>query len=43
MADQMVELARQQDGFLGVESARNEIGITGFLLARSGIDPEMAQ
>lgn len=28
MADQMVELARQQDGFLGVESARNEIGIT---------------
>jgi heme-degrading monooxygenase HmoA len=28
MADLMVELARQQDGFLGVESARNEIGIT---------------
>jgi heme-degrading monooxygenase HmoA len=28
MADRMVELARQQDGFLGVESARNEIGIT---------------
>lgn len=28
MADQMVELARQQDGFLGVESARNEVGIT---------------
>jgi heme-degrading monooxygenase HmoA len=28
MADQMVELASQQDGFLGVESARNEIGIT---------------
>jgi heme-degrading monooxygenase HmoA len=27
-ADQMLELARQQDGFLGVESARNEIGIT---------------
>jgi hypothetical protein len=26
----MVELARQQDGFLGVESARNEIGITVF-------------
>lgn len=24
----MVELAKQQDGFLGVESARNEIGIT---------------
>jgi len=28
MADRMVELARQQDGFLGVESVRNEIGIT---------------
>jgi len=28
MSDQMVELARQQDGFLGVESARSEIGIT---------------
>lgn len=28
MADHMVELARQQDGFLGVESARNEVGIT---------------
>lgn len=28
MADRMVELARQQDGFLGVESARNEFGIT---------------
>ncbi|MDD4994295.1 MAG: antibiotic biosynthesis monooxygenase [Paludibacter sp.] len=28
MADKMVELARQQDGFLGVESAREEIGIT---------------
>ena len=28
MSDQMVELARQQEGFLGVESARNEIGIT---------------
>jgi heme-degrading monooxygenase HmoA len=28
MADKMVELASQQDGFLGVESARNEIGIT---------------
>jgi len=27
-ADRMVELAKQQDGFLGVESARNEIGIT---------------
>ena len=24
----MVELARQQGGFLGVESARNEVGIT---------------
>ncbi len=28
MASQMVELAKQQQGFLGVESARNEIGIT---------------
>ena len=28
MAAKMVELASQQDGFLGVESARNEIGIT---------------
>ena len=28
MADRMIELARQQDGFLGVESARNEVGIT---------------
>jgi heme-degrading monooxygenase HmoA len=28
MARRMVELANQQDGFLGVESARNEVGIT---------------
>lgn len=28
MADYMVELASQQEGFLGVESARNELGIT---------------
>ncbi len=28
MARRMVELASQQDGFLGVESARNEVGIT---------------
>lgn len=28
MAEKMVALAQQQDGFLGVESARNEIGIT---------------
>ena len=28
MASKMVTLAQQQDGFLGVESARNEIGIT---------------
>lgn len=27
-SDHMVDLASQQDGFLGVESARNEIGIT---------------
>jgi heme-degrading monooxygenase HmoA len=28
MAEKMVELAGQQPGFLGVESARNELGIT---------------
>jgi len=28
IADRMVELAREQDGFLGVESAREEVGIT---------------
>ena len=28
MADKMLNLAKQQKGFLGVESARNEIGIT---------------
>ncbi len=28
MADKMVELAKQQDGFLGIESARDELGIT---------------
>jgi heme-degrading monooxygenase HmoA len=28
MADKMVALAQQQPGFLGIESARNEIGIT---------------
>lgn len=28
MADKMMDLAKLQDGFLGVESARNEIGIT---------------
>lgn len=28
MADRMVELASQQPGFLGVDSARAEIGIT---------------
>ena len=28
MAERMVELAQQQDGFLGAESARNSIGIT---------------
>lgn len=27
-ADKMVELAQEQDGFLGIESARNEQGIT---------------
>lgn len=28
MADRMVELGSQMKGFLGIESARNEIGIT---------------
>lgn len=28
MANKMVELALKQDGFLGVESAREELGIT---------------
>jgi heme-degrading monooxygenase HmoA len=28
MADLMVELAKQQDGFLGVESAKNDLSIT---------------
>lgn len=27
-AEQMLQLAQQQDGFLGEESARNDIGIT---------------
>ena len=28
MADRMAELAAQQPGYLGMESARNEVGIT---------------
>ncbi|WP_098421833.1 antibiotic biosynthesis monooxygenase family protein [Marinobacter sp. LV10MA510-1] len=28
MADRMLELAAQQDGFLGIESAREDVGIT---------------
>ena len=28
MADKMLELAKQQKGFLGVESVRDELGIT---------------
>ena len=28
MADKMIVLASAQDGFLGIESARNEMGIT---------------
>lgn len=28
MADRMVELVKNQDGFLGMETARNEVGIT---------------
>lgn len=27
-ADRMLELAKQQDGYLGIESAKQEIGIT---------------
>jgi heme-degrading monooxygenase HmoA len=28
MADKMIDLAEKQEGFLGVESARNDLGIT---------------
>ncbi len=28
VADKMIELAKEQDGFLGIESARNDLGIT---------------
>ncbi len=28
MSDEMDELAKQQDGYLGIESARNDLGIT---------------
>lgn len=28
MADKMVQLASKQEGYLGIESARNELGIT---------------
>ncbi len=28
MSDRMAELAKLQDGFLGMESARNELGLT---------------
>lgn len=28
MADKMLDLAEKQEGYLGVESARNELGIT---------------
>ena len=28
MAERMIDLAAQQDGFLGIESAREEVGIT---------------
>ncbi|SDX83957.1 Heme-degrading monooxygenase HmoA [Lutibacter oricola] len=28
MAERMEELAKEQEGYLGVESARNEVGIT---------------
>lgn len=32
MSEKMVELAQKQEGFLGIEFARNEIGITVFIL-----------
>jgi len=28
MSNKMIELAQKQEGFLGIESARNEVGIT---------------
>jgi heme-degrading monooxygenase HmoA len=28
MSEEMATLAKQQDGYLGIESARNELGIT---------------
>ena len=28
MSDRMIELAKEQNGFLGIESAREEVGIT---------------
>ena len=28
MSNKMIELAKEQEGFLGIESARNEVGIT---------------
>ena len=28
MSNKMIELAKKQEGFLGIESARNELGIT---------------
>jgi len=28
MSNKMIELAKKQEGFLGMESARNEVGIT---------------
>ncbi len=34
IADKMVELAKQQKGFLGVEIARNKLGDNCFILGR---------
>lgn len=28
MSNKMIELAKEQEGVLGIESARNEVGIT---------------
>ena len=37
MSKKMVQLAKEQDGFLGMESARNEVGNYGKLLGWTGI------
>ncbi len=41
MAEKMAELAMQQTGFLGMETAREQLGNHGFVLAQSRIDKAM--